>query len=144
MTNPWHDDDEFWDAFQSTLFTPEHWERAPEQVDALLSLAKPEPSARILDLCCGPGRHSLELARRGFVVTGVDRTERYLAVARARADKEGLKIEFVHADMREFVRPSAFDLVINLYTSFSYFRDPAEDRRVLENIHESLVPGGAI
>jgi SAM-dependent methyltransferase len=98
----------------------------------------------VLDLCCGPGRHSLELARRGFKVTGLDRTASYLEQARSRAHEEGLDIEFVQEDMRAFCRPDAFDGAINVFTSFGYFEDPAEDRKVLANLYRSLKPGGCV
>lgn len=141
---PWHDDDAFWQAVGPGLFDREHLEAAGREVDEVAGLARLEPGARVLDLCCGVGRHSLELARRGFAVTGVDRTAAYLEQARGRARAEGLEIEFVQADMREFRRDSGFDAAINLYTSFGYFDDPAEDRRVLLNIHASLKPGGPL
>ncbi len=108
----------------------------------MLQLLDPEPGAAILDLACGPGRIALELARRSFRVTGVDRTASYLDEARERAVADGLDVEFVHADMREFSRPAAFDLAINGWTSFGYFEDPADDRQVLENVYASLAPGG--
>jgi len=118
--------------------------RAPEQVEGVVALLGIEPGASVLDLCCGPGRHSLELARRGFKVTGVDRTASYLKQARTRAHEEGLDIEFVQEDMRAFCRPDAFDGAMNVYTSFGYFEDPDEDRKVLANLYRSLKPGGAV
>ena len=93
---------------------------------------------------CGVGRHAVELAGRGFEVTGVDATNRYLETARGRAEAAGVDLEFVEADMREFVRPGAFDLVLNVYTSFGYFEDPADDRRTARNFHESLADGGRL
>ncbi len=141
---PWHDDDAFWETFDPWMFTPERIAAAPQEVDCLLERLVIEPGARVLDLCCGPGRHSLELARRGFRVTGVDRTERYLERARQVAEEEGLAIEFVQADMREFRRPASFDAATNLFTAFGYFADPAEDRRVVENLYASLCPGGKL
>jgi len=110
----------------------------------VLRLAGARAGAAALDLCCGPGRHALELARRGLAVTGVDRTARYLEEARRRAAAEGLSLELVRADMRSFVRPAAFDLAVSLFTSFSYFEDPAEDLQVARNLRESLRPGGAL
>jgi SAM-dependent methyltransferase len=110
----------------------------------VLKLLEVKPGARILDLCCGPGRHSLELARRGCRVTGVDRTALYLKKARAAARREKLDIEFVLKDMRRFRRPGAFDGAINLFTSFGYFRSPADDCRVVANLLHSLRPGGRL
>jgi SAM-dependent methyltransferase len=141
----WHEEDAFWATFGPTMFTDEAWERAAAEIDGVLGIAEVEPPARVLDLCCGPGRHALELCRRGFAVTGVDRTAGYLAEARARAGTLSLqRCDLVEADAREFVRPGAFELVVNLFTSFGYFEDPAGDRRMLENIHRSLVPGGTL
>jgi SAM-dependent methyltransferase len=100
--------------------------------------------ASILDLCCGVGRHSLEFARRGFQVTGVDRTAAYLREACSRAAEEGLEVEFVQEDMRTFVRPGAFDAVINYFTSFGYFSTEEQERQVLANACTSLRPGGLL
>lgn len=75
-------------------------------------------------------------------MTGVDRTTTYLEQARQQAEKEGLNVEFVHEDMRAFVRPGAFDSVVSTFTTFGYFEDPADDRRVVENVYKSLKPGG--
>ena len=117
---------------------------APSEVEAALKLLGLKPKGRVLDLCCGPGRHSLELARRGFAVVGVDNTAGYIAEAKKRAKSEKLKVEFVKGDMRCFRRLGAFDAVINMFTAFGYFKNPRDDRRVLENIHRSLKPGGKL
>jgi SAM-dependent methyltransferase len=138
----WFDSDDLWKDLYPVLFDKERWERTPAAIDLLLSLVPIPAGGKICDLCCGPGRHSLELARRGFHLTGVDRTVAYIEEARSRAATEGLEIEFVVEDMRRFLRPSAFDAAVNLFTSFGYFEDPADDLRVVENIHASLVPGG--
>jgi ubiquinone/menaquinone biosynthesis C-methylase UbiE len=116
--------------------------KAPEQVENFISLLGIAPGCKVLDLCCGVGRHSLELSRRGFTVTGVDRTVSYLQKARRKAKKEKLKIEFVKDDMRTFCRPNAFDVVINLFTSFGYFQNQDDNRKVLINVHRSLKDGG--
>lgn len=140
----WHDDDRFWKAWRPMMFTPARWDAVPAEVDAMLKLLKIKPGSRILDLCCGPGRHSLELARRGFVVTGVDRTRSYLGDARRLARKEKLDVEFLLADMRRFRRPREFDAVINMFTAFGYFRKQADDVRVAKNMAASLKPGGVL
>lgn len=142
MEDPWHENDEFWAAFGPYMFSPEQWEKAAAQVEQLLALVQPPAGGAVLDLCCGPGRHCMPLARRGFRVTGVDRTTGFLDEARQRAADEGLDVELVQADMREFVRPDAFDLAINLLTSFGYFEDPEDNLEVLRKAHQSLRPGG--
>jgi SAM-dependent methyltransferase len=142
IPTPWHEDDAFWEAIAPFDFDKERWERAPGEVDRILALMKPPAGARVLDLCCGPGRHSLELARRGFRVTGVDRTAGFLEEAGRRARAEGLEVEWVREDMRRFVRPETFDGVINIFTSFAYFDDRVEDRLVLYNAWRSLKESG--
>lgn len=138
----WHEQDDFWETVP--LFEQQRLEAAPQEMDALLPLLGIEPGATVLDLCCGVGRHSLELTRRGYRVTGVDRTAAFLRTARERAAAEALPVEWVQADMREFVRPSAFDAAINLFTSFGYFENLDDDRRVADNLFRSLKPGGVL
>lgn len=140
----WHEDDEFWRTMAPYLFDRRRWENASGEIEGILELTEVPPKALALDLCCGPGRHSLEMARRGFRVTGVDRNSDYLDQARSQAEKEALEIEFVQEDMRRFRRSSAFHLALSLYTSFGYFRDPQEDVKVIENLWASLKPGGKL
>ena len=135
----WFEDETFWETFYAHLFTEERMAAAPGEVDRLLALAGVQEGAA-LDLCCGPGRHSLALAQRGFAVTAVDRSRFLLDKARERT--AGAGVEFVEADMREFVREGAFDLAINLFTSFGYFETPEEDLQTLRNVRASMKPGG--
>jgi len=139
---PWFENEAFWAAFKPSMFGEERWQMAARDAEPLATLLRLKPGARVLDLCCGPGRFSIELARRGFQVTGVDRTALYLAEARRRAKQEKLDVEFVRSDMRRFVRPKAFDACINMFTSFGYFKDQADDLRVCRNVIRSLRPGG--
>ncbi|MCK4460277.1 MAG: class I SAM-dependent methyltransferase [candidate division Zixibacteria bacterium] len=146
MTNdrPWHEQDEFWRDTQSLMFSEERLSKTPEEIDRVVSLLELHPGMLILDMCCGVGRHSLELARRGYKVTGVDRTRSYLDTARQAAEAEGLEIEFLLSDIREFSRPESFDVTINMFTSFGYFEDPLDDGKVVSNLYESLKPGGQL
>ena len=114
------------------------------EIDRTTALLGVEPGAAILDMCCGPGRHSLELARRGYRVTGVDRTAAYLEQARQQAQEEGLTLELVENDMRHFYRPNSFDGAMLMYTSFGYFEDPAENLQVIANVYRSLNERGAL
>jgi SAM-dependent methyltransferase len=142
-TPPWHEDPAFWEAVEPHVFPPETIKKAPEQLDQVLELTGID-GGRVLDMPCGVGRHAVELADRGFEVTGVDATAPYLDTARERAAEAGVDVEFVTADMREFRRPDTFDLAVNLYTSFGYFEDRADDELAAHNIYESLVPGGKL
>jgi SAM-dependent methyltransferase len=140
----WYEDDAFWKKVSPILFGEKCWKSTAPQIDQVARLLDLKPPLEILDLCCGLGRHSLELARRGFAVTGVDRTALYLEKARQQAESEKLSTTFVQEDMRKFCRPDGFDIVLNFYTSFGYFENPAEDRRVLVNMEQSLKKDGRL
>ena len=140
----WFDDEQFWETMAPYRFGERRLAVTESDVDGVLGLADFAPGAAVLDLCCGPGRHSAELARRGFAVTGVDRTAPYLELARERAAEIGVKLDLELGDMRRFCRPSAFDGAINLFTSFGFFPEAAENFRVLENLYRSLKPGGVL
>lgn len=138
----WFDNDSFWRELYPVMFPEQRIAGADEQVAKALELARP-PGKSVLDLCCGPGRCSIALAKRGFRVTGVDRTAYLLNKARAKARAAHVGIEWVQKDMRDFVRPHSFALVLSMFTSFGYFDDRQEDMIVLENMLTSLQPGGA-
>jgi SAM-dependent methyltransferase len=137
----WFDDDAYWRDLYPFLFPEQRFAAAPQQVEKVLVLTKPGGNAA-LDLCCGPGRCAIALAQAGFQVTGVDRTKFLLDKARAKARAAKAKIEWIQADMRDFVRAEAFDLALSMFTSFGYFADKAEDLLVLRNMFASLKPGG--
>lgn len=141
----WFDDEDFWRLMEPVLFSRFRDEEATRvEVEGLLQLAQPKLGGDVLDIPCGTGRHAVALARRGFAVTGVDRTALYLERARSRAAEAGVEVELVEQDMRAFSRPQSFDLAINLFTSFGYFEDEEEDQRLLECFRASLRPGGVL
>lgn len=137
----WFSDEDFWQMFYPVLFPDERLEIAEEQVDKILELLKFKGNS-ILDLACGPGRHSVVLAGRGYRVTGVDLSPFLLSKARERAEAAGIDIEWIHDDMRNFRRPAAFDLCLSMFTSFGYFESTEDDLVVLRNIYESLAGAG--
>ena len=138
----WYEDERFWKETEVFQFSEKAWLAAKEQVEAIIKLLGLAPGMRVLDMPCGPGRHALEFARRGFQVTGVDLNPSFIAQAKERAEKEGLSVEFVQKDMREFRRENFYEVGLNLFTSFGFFDDPAEDKKVIENFFVSLRPGG--
>jgi SAM-dependent methyltransferase len=102
-------------------------------------------AARVLDLACGKGRHSLTLAQMGFEVVGADLAPNSILAAQEQAEKLGVKnVAFCVHDMRQAMDTPPFDAVFNLFTSFGYFDDPAEDERVLENMAAACVDGGYV
>lgn len=139
----WFENEDLWRDLYPFLFARERFLDAPEEVTALLELTG-FGGKRVLDLCCGPGRHAVELARRGFDVTGVDRSPFLLERAQTRSSAAGTEVEWVLDDMRSFRRAGGFDLAINMYTSFGYTTRAREDMEILENIRSSLVPGGSL
>ena len=139
----WFEEDSLWVDTYPYMFSPARLAAAEADVAPLLELVGAKPHS-ILDLCCGPGRFAIPLARRGYQVTGVDRTAFFLDKAKERAARENVDIEWVQEDMRTFVRSGAYDLALSMFTSFGYFDDKDEDLTVLRNIHASLRPGGAL
>lgn len=139
----WFEDESFWVAYAPLMFDASRWAEVPDAVDWITAAAAVNPPARILDLCCGVGRYSLEFARRGFTVTGVDITKAYLDALLESAVEENLSIEIVRDDARTFSRPEQFGLCLNMFTSFGYFSDIDDDERLLKVSCRNLKPGGS-
>ena len=112
------------------------------EVDRIVERLALQPSDRILDLCCGQGRHTLELARRGFKhVQGFDRSAFLIDQARAAVSEEDLSISFQQGDCRDLpFDDGAFDAVLLLGNSFGYFEAAEDDRRVLAEVRRVLRP----
>lgn len=139
----WFSDEAFWRELYQFLFPERRFQIAEEQVDRIMELTGGK-ACDILDLACGPGRHAILLAGKGYNVTGVDRSAYLLGLARKKAEELEIAVEWVHQDMRDFSRLESFDLVLNLFTSFGYFDDKNDDMRVLGNICDSLRSDGIL
>jgi len=116
------------------------------EVDMLEGLLGLEASSAIVDLCGGQGRHALELCRRGFRnVTVVDYSDWLVGKGMELARSEGLSVSFVRADARSTgLQSGRFNAALVMANSFGYFHDPSDDRRLLEEVHRLLVPGGRL
>ena len=112
-----------------------------QEISFLEKIVPLKKNQRILDLCCGHGRHSLELARRGYNVTGVDFSRYELDLAKKAADKAGLKIRFIRGDARKFRSSKKFDVILNLFTAFGYGSEE-DDAKILYRARENLITGG--
>jgi D-alanine-D-alanine ligase len=124
----------------------ENVENTRREVDFILSAAPVQPHSQILDLCCGQGRHCLELARRGFKnVTGVDRSRYLIRLAKKRAQTEGLQVVFKEGDARHPRLPeNTFDCVAIMGNSFGYFSNKQDDEKVLTTVGKILRPSGQL
>jgi ubiquinone/menaquinone biosynthesis C-methylase UbiE len=109
---------------------------AKNEVYKMVHWLELQPGADVFDLCCGMGRHSLTLADYGFNVTGMDLSKVLLNEAH-RLDDEG-KVRWLHGDMRQIPLEQNFDAVVNLFTSFGYFTDEAENEQVIHEISRLL------
>jgi SAM-dependent methyltransferase len=146
---PRHHGGEWWEryfdrdflAIYRPLLPPDE---AAHEVDAAMEALELPPPARVLDLACGWGRHALELAARGYRVTGLDLSDTLLAEARREAATRGLRIDWVRADMRAIPCRGAFDAVLCLFSSLGYGLSDEEDLRVLEGARAALRPGGRL
>jgi ubiquinone/menaquinone biosynthesis C-methylase UbiE len=137
----------FFDAdMAELLFDAEKIREAKAETAALIRLARLAKGSAVLDAACGVGRHSMEFARRGFSVTGVDITESYVREAARLAAKAGLKnAQFQKGELRDLFRfQGGFELVINLFTSFGYYQGAADNFEALRQMAAALKPGGTL
>jgi D-alanine-D-alanine ligase len=124
----------------------ENMENTKRDVDFILAAAPITATSQILDLCCGQGRHCLELARRGHKnVTGVDRSRYLIRLAKKRAQNEGLQVVFKEGDARNpRLTESTFDCVAIMGNSFGYFSNKTDDEKVLTTVGKILRPSGQL
>ena len=114
------------------------------EVTRLIALLELPDGAAILDCPCGQGRHAHLLAEGGYDVTGVDYSTHLLNIARARGT--GSRLRYRRGDMRSLPAPwsGRFAAVLNLFTSFGFFDDAADDAKVIHQFARVLAPGGRL
>jgi D-alanine-D-alanine ligase len=124
----------------------ENAELTRREIDLFLELLPLAKDAKVLDVCCGQGRHSLELAQRGFAnLAGVDQSAFLLQQARFRAKAAGLAVEFHEGDARAIpVADESFDAALVLGNSFGYFAHVSDDGAMLRDIRRALRAGGKL
>ncbi len=135
LSKPW------WETFfgPDYLKQYEHREAATAaEVDGVEKILHLRPGCRILDLACGAGRHSVELARRGYEVVGFDLSPALLKAARVTAKAANVRVSFVRGDMRDLPQRNEFDAVINMFSSFGYFEDAEDDGKALAGVARAL------
>lgn len=112
------------------------------EIEFIEKIADLKKEDLIVDVCCADGRHLIELAKRGYSnLIGIDLSEVLLKYAQEKADREGANIKFIQRDMRDIsgVRPK---LITNLFSSFGFFEDDAENFEFFKNAYDALEPGG--
>lgn len=117
-------------------------ERTDEEVAFIEDTLGLQEGARILDLCCGIGRHTVPLALRGYHMAGLDLDEAALEKAKQTARDAGVQIAWHLADMRDIPYDGDLDVVINWFSSWGYYETDDEDARVLAAVARALKPGG--
>lgn len=131
-------DDKYLDTYLEFLTA----ERTKTEVDFIIKSVGLKKTDRILDLACGHGRHSIELAKRGYGnITALDYSETFIDKAAADAANEGVDVDFVHGDMKALTYFDEFDVVITVFTTLGYFDDNT-NKDVLKQINKALKPGG--
>jgi SAM-dependent methyltransferase len=127
-----------WPAIQSAFYASERTVADCDLIERYLSIS---PGARVLDTPCGTGRHCIELARRGYRMTGVDFNPEFIASAQRSAREARVATDFIVGDMRDLAGVGAFDAALCYFGSFGYFGD-TENARFLRAVAKALVPGG--
>jgi SAM-dependent methyltransferase len=134
---------EVYAQYYDALYLEKDYEAECEFVEGLFQRYGVGPLLRnILDLGCGTGGHVLPLARRGYQVTGVDRSPEMLRVARQKAAEAGLAPEFVEGDIRDLALGREFDAVISMFAAVGYQTTNDDLVRALRTARRHLTPGG--
>ncbi len=140
---------EWWQSYFDSQYLLEYeplftLERDRQEVARLLDVTGLPSGARVLDVPCGQGRHAHLLAEAGFDVDGLDYSAELLKVAKRRGTSSRLR--YTRGDMRTMPTrwTGRFDAVVNLFTSFGFFTEPAEDARVIAEFARVLAPDGVL
>jgi D-alanine-D-alanine ligase len=117
-----------------------------QEIEYFTRLLEIKSDDSILDLCCGQGRHTIELTRKGFQNTeGLDRSRYLIRKARATARKNGINCRFREGDARNLpYKADSFNAILLLGNSFGYFESISDDLEVLKQIHRTLKPWGKL
>lgn len=126
--------------FYHILYQHRNEVEAQQAVANLLKLLSVTEGSKIMDLCCGKGRHSVFLAQAGHIVTGLDLSPANIAHCKS---FENERLKFAIHDMRDTYTDEKFDFIFNLFTSFGYFDDEG-NKQALKSAIEALKPGGKL
>ncbi|MBI5867528.1 MAG: methyltransferase domain-containing protein [candidate division Zixibacteria bacterium] len=132
----------FFDADYLADYNSSDMKAAPREASFVRKTLRLRRGQRVLDECCGYGRHAILLAQSGLVVTGFDRNRFFLNKARRDAAKAGVKLTWVEGDVRAMSFEPVFDAAINMFTAIGYFESDEENYQVVARAVAALKPGG--
>ncbi len=121
------------------LYKNRDYSEASLFIDNISDFLKLQPNSKCWDLCCGKGRHSIYLNKKGFDVIGTDLSPQSILEANKSANET---LEFYEHDMRKLFRTNYFDVVFNVFTSFGYFEKREDDLHVFDSVRKSLKSNG--
>jgi len=139
MAEWWKD---FFDADYLRVYQTDDMRTAQREADFVRKTLKLRRGQRLLDVCCGYGRHALPLARTGLSVTGFDRSRFFLNKARREAKKAGVNLTLVEGDVRAMSFDPVFDAAINMFTAIGYFDSDEENYQIVARAAVSIRAGG--
>lgn len=134
---------DFFDEYEVRSSWSLPWDKTAREADVIEKMLKLQPEDRILDVPCGFGRHCIELALRGYNVTGMELNALQIEHAKEMMKKKGVNFEIVPADMRSIPHKCVYTKLVNFFTSFGYFSDE-ENLETLRQFHAALKTGGMI
>ncbi len=138
MENSWFKD-WFNSPYYHQLYAYRDQKEAADFIDKLILHLQPACGATMLDVACGKGRHSMQLASKDFDVTGIDLSHESIKEA---LKHESAHLHFYEHDMRFPFRINYFDNAFNFFTSFGYFKTQREHDNAIRTISQALKPGG--
>ena len=135
--------DEFFNEDYFKTYYNLNWERTAKDADFIETALELSKEDLILDMPCGFGRHSIELTKRGYNVTGMEYNKAQIDKAKELIKEENAEFEIIQADMRDIPHKNRYDKIFNYFTSFGYFSDE-ENEKVIKSFYEALKPGGLL
>ncbi|MGB0429737.1 MAG: class I SAM-dependent methyltransferase [Bacteroidia bacterium] len=133
--------DWFGSDYYLKLYKNRNHKEAEQFLDTLLNYLDAPKSSRVIDVCCGRGRHSIYLSKMGYQVLGIDAAEKSIEYAQ-KYEQPNLRFK-VKNILSEFA-DNEFDLALNVFTSFGYFNNDSDSFESLNNIGKGLKPNGQL
>lgn len=134
-------DEKFWKDFEILMYDKDRIESTENDVKEIIELLNISKSSHVLDVCCGFGRHSLELAKNNIKVTGIDITKYYLDKAISKKVNPD-NPAFIHQDLLNLSDKDKYDFAVNMFTSFGLLESEDDEITGLNNVYNSLKKGG--